>query len=256
MAMCDSRATRPSGPRLESSERASESSIVEIDQKLFFCIPGHWHWDLRMIKIKKKKKEQRDEEPSCWLYHPTIINIIKYTVPLTSQLHSLPNLVIPEALRPMTCLWKRNSFSMSHLSRENRRFRCRPWAENPDFRIENDRIHGNFTAMFHHGTACSRTTCLNMGPQFPRMNFSKWCPLALGKNRWVGLLNFTMYHHPPHLESKKTLTPLLIIRWFGSSHLITPCLLSIWRQRAISWLPGTKLASAHENPPEVPKTVS
>ena len=151
IAMCDSRAARPSGPRLESSERASESLIVEIDQKLFFCIPGHWHWDLRMIKIKKKKKEQRDEEPSCWLYHPTIVNIIKYTVPLTSQLHSLPNLVIPEALRPMTCLWKRNSFSMSHLSRENRRFRCRPWAENPDFRIENDRIHGNFTAMFHHG---------------------------------------------------------------------------------------------------------
>ena len=107
IAMCDSRAARPSGPRLESSERASESLIVEIDQKLFFCIPGHWHWDLRMIKIKKKKKEQRDEEPSCWLYHPTIVNIIKYTVPLTSQLHSLPNLVIPEALRPMTCLWKR-----------------------------------------------------------------------------------------------------------------------------------------------------
>lgn len=159
--------------------------------------------DLRMINIKKKRKEQRDEEPSCWLYHPTIINIIKYTVPLTAQLHSLPNLVIPEALRPMTCLWKRNSFSTSHLSQENRRFRCRPWAENPDFRIENDRNHGNFTAMFHHGDSLFQNNLSDpCSPQFLRMIFS-----ALGKNRWVGLLNFTMYHHPPHLESTKNTNP-------------------------------------------------
>ena len=47
-----------------SSERASESPVAEIDQKLFFGIPG---------RGSEKKKDERDEE-SKWL--PISLSII------------------------------------------------------------------------------------------------------------------------------------------------------------------------------------